>query len=146
MEKLSQYVSLLKEKNVRMTSQRYAILEYLVDGNVHPTVNEIYDDLKEEFPTMSVATIYNNLKFFKEAGILQELPFGDGSSRFDLTTIDHYHKICRVCGKIEDFTYPELKASKKLAEVLDGFKVEKYNFEVIGICMACQKSTAISEE
>lgn len=138
MEKLSQYVNHLKEKNVRMTSQRYAILEYLVDGNRHPTVNEIYDDLKEEFPTMSVATIYNNLKFFKEARILQELPFGDGSSRFDLTTIDHYHKICTECGKIEDIHYPELKESKKLAEELDGFKVEKYNLEIIGLCEECQ--------
>lgn len=138
MKSLSQYVNHLKEKNVRMTSQRYAILAYLVDGNRHPTVNEIYDDLKEEFPTMSVATIYNNLKFFKEAGILQELPFGDGSSRFDLTTIDHYHKICRECGKIEDFHYPELKESKELEEVLDGFKVEKHNLELIGLCKECQ--------
>lgn len=138
MESLSQYVNHLKEKNVRMTSQRHAILAYLVDGNRHPTVNEIYDDLKEEFPTMSVATIYNNLNFFKEAGILQELPFGDGSSRFDLTTIDHYHTICRVCGKIEDFHYPALKASSELQEELNEFKVEKYNLELIGLCKECQ--------
>lgn len=138
MKSLSEYVKYLKEKNIRMTSQRYAILAYLVDGNRHPTVNEIYDDLKENFPTMSVATIYNNLKIFKEAEILQELPFGDGSSRFDLTTTDHYHKICRECGKIEDFHYPKLKESKQLDEILGDFKVEKHNLEVIGLCKECQ--------
>lgn len=138
MEKLSEYVKLLKEKNVRMTSQRYAILEYLVGEDKHPTVNEIYEDLKEEFPTMSVATIYNNLKFFKEARILKELPFGDGSSRFDLTTFEHYHAICKICGKIEDFDYPELKNDEQLEKQLNGFKVQKHNFELIGVCQECQ--------
>lgn len=137
MEKVSKYVNYLKEKNVRMTSQRYAILEYLVGDDKHPTVNEIYDDLKEEFPTMSVATIYNNLKFFKKAGILKELPFGDSSSRFDLTMVDHYHAICTECGKIEDFDYPELNDKEKLEESLDGFKIKEHNFELIGICKDC---------
>ncbi|MDN6162237.1 MAG: transcriptional repressor [Atopostipes sp.] len=139
MEKLSKYIDLLKEKDVRMTSQRKAVLENLVDGNKHPTVNEIYDDLKEDFPSMSVATIYNNLNFFKEAGIVKELPFGDGSSRFDLTTVDHFHTICRRCGKIEDFHYPKLVEDEELKKAIGGFKADDYRFEIIGLCEECQK-------
>lgn len=145
MEKLSQYVAHLKEKKVRMTSQRYAILEYLVGDDKHPTVNEIYEDLKGEFPKMSVATIYNNLKFFKEAGILKELPFGDGSSRFDLTSVEHYHVICKNCGKIQDFNYPGLNDSE-FEEFLNGFQVHEHNFELLGLCKECQKRLSESNE
>lgn len=140
METLAKYIELLKDKDVRMTSQRKAILENLLDGNKHPTVNEIYDDLKEDFPSMSVATIYNNLKFFKEANIVKELPFGDGSSRFDLTTIDHFHTICKRCGKIEDFHFPDLVESEELAQAISTFKAEDYRFEILGLCEECQKA------
>lgn len=139
MDKLSEYIDLLKDKDVRMTSQRTAILSNLLAGNKHPTVNEIYDDLKDDFPSMSVATIYNNLKFFKEAGIVKELPFGDGSSRFDLTTIDHFHTICRNCGKIEDFHFPSLVEDENLAQAIAGFQAEDYRFEIIGLCEECQQ-------
>lgn len=139
METISKYINLIKNKNVRMTAQRKAVLESLISGNKHPTVNEIYDDLKDDFPSMSVATIYNNLKFFKEVGIVKELPFGDGSSRFDLTTIDHFHMICRNCGKISDFYYPKLKEDEALAKAISGFKAEDYRFEIIGLCESCQQ-------
>lgn len=142
MEKISEYVNLLKEKDVRMTTQRRAILENLLDGNKHPTVNEIYEDLKKDFPSMSVATIYNNLKFFKEAKIVKELPFGDGSSRFDLTTIDHFHTICKKCGKIEDFFFPSLVEDEGLAKSISGFQAEDYRFEILGLCEECQKEIA----
>lgn len=138
MDKLSKYIEFLKEKDVRMTSQRTAILENLLDGNKHPTVNEIYDELKDDFPSMSVATIYNNLKFFKEAGIVKELPFGDGSSRFDLTTVDHFHTICRHCGKIQDFHFPSLVEDEDLAKAIGDFEAEDYRFEIIGLCKDCQ--------
>ena len=139
MEKISKYIELLKEEDVRMTSQRRAILENLVDGNKHPTVNEIHDNLKNDFPSMSVAPIYNNLRFFKEAGIVKEMPFGDGSSRFDLTTEDHFHMICRNCGKIEDFHFSGLREDEDLAESISGFQAEDYRFEIIGLCEDCQK-------
>lgn len=139
MDKLSKYIEFLKEKDVRMTSQRTAILENLLDGNKHPTVNEIYEDLKDDFPSMSVATIYNNLKFFKEAGLVKELPFGDGSSRFDLTTVDHFHTICRNCGKIQDFHFPGLVEDDNLTQSIGDFRAEDYRFEIIGLCKECQK-------
>ena len=80
---IDKYIHQLKKFNIRMTNQRYAILEYLLLKGNHPTANEIYEYLKNDFPNMSVATIYNNINFFKKAGIITELPFADGSSRFD---------------------------------------------------------------
>jgi Fur family peroxide stress response transcriptional regulator len=72
----------LKEANIRITPQRYAILEYLIENHSHPTADEIYRALEERFPNMSVATVYNNLRLFTEIGFVQEMSYGDASSRF----------------------------------------------------------------
>ena len=52
-----------------MTPQRHAILSYLMNSMTHPTADEIYRALSPEFPSMSVATIYNNLRLFVDAGL-----------------------------------------------------------------------------
>ncbi|WP_368294883.1 Fur family transcriptional regulator, partial [Enterococcus faecalis] len=96
----------LKEANIRITPQRYAILEYLIENHTHPTADEIYRALEDHFPNMSVATVYNNLRLFTEIGFVQEMSYGDASSRFDFSSKKHYHVICQKCGKIVDFHYP----------------------------------------
>src|SRR4051794_21073386 len=90
----------LKESGVRITPQRHAILEFLISAEMHPTADEIYRALEDDFPNMSVATVYNNLRVFRNAGLVKELTYGDASSRFDFVTHDHYHIICDDCGKI----------------------------------------------
>lgn len=136
---IEKFVSQLKTHNIRMTTQRRAILEYLaLEGN-HPTANEIYNYLKDDFPTMSVATVYNNLNFFKEAGIVKELLFGDESTRFDLSETPHYHAICTNCGKVEDFNYLGFSEAEQAAEKMTGFKIESHSFKVVGLCEACQQ-------
>lgn len=136
---VDKYIQQLKKFNIRMTTQRYAILEYLaLEGN-HPTANDVYEHLKDDFPNMSVATVYNNLNFFKKAGIVTELPFADGSSRFDLTETRHYHAICANCGKVEDFDYPSFEEAERVAEKQTSFKVDSHSFKVTGLCSECQK-------
>lgn len=131
------FIKKLRKKNIRMTTQRLAILEVLaIEGN-HPTAYEIYDVVKADFPNMSIATIYNNLNFFKEAGILIEMPFEEGSSRFDLTETRHYHAICSLCGKIVDFDYPELKGINNYVDKEANFKVDDYTLSVTGQCSEC---------
>lgn len=135
---IQKFITKLKKNNIRMTSQRLAILEYLaIDGN-HPTANEIYEALQDETLNMSVATIYNNLNFFKEAGILKELPFGDGSSRYDLTESRHYHAMCLNCGKVVDFDYPELENADDIIELQTNFKVVNHDFKITGLCEDCK--------
>ena len=132
------YIEKLKKNNIRMTSQRIAILEFLArDGN-HPTANEIYQALKDKNPNMSIATIYNNLLFFKKAGILKEIPFGEGSNRYDLTDTKHYHAVCEHCGKVVDFDYQELEKINNFVENQINFKVLDHNFKVTGLCENCK--------
>lgn len=135
---IEKYIKKLKKKDVRMTSQRLAVLNYLADEGNHPTAYEIYDALHPDHPNMSMATIYNNLNFFKETGILIELPFSDGSNRYDLTDSKHYHAFCDSCGKVIDFHFPELEEIDSKIEQLIDFKVSDHNFKVRGYCQACQ--------
>jgi Fur family peroxide stress response transcriptional regulator len=137
--RLAAAVEMLKGIGVRMTPQRHAILSYLYSTMSHPTADEIYKALEGSFPNMSVATVYNNLRVFKEAGLVRELTYGDASSRFDANMMDHYHVICRSCGKITDFDHPPLLHMEEKAAEATGYQVDSHRMEIYGICPDCQK-------
>ncbi|QOR67109.1 peroxide-responsive transcriptional repressor PerR [Cytobacillus suaedae] len=139
---LKEALETLKETGVRITPQRHAILEYLINAMSHPSADDIYKALEGKFPNMSVATVYNNLRVFREVGLVRELTYGDASSRFDYITTDHYHVICDNCGKIVDFHYPGLDEVEALASHVTGFKVNRHRMEVYGECPDCQKKNA----
>lgn len=130
----------LKMNGVRMTPQRHAILSCLMESKSHPTADEIYKTLSPAYPSMSVATIYNNLRLFVEAGLVRELTYGDDSSRFDADLSDHYHAICKSCGQIVDFGYPPLLEVEKAASIETGFTVQGHRMEIYGLCSSCNSS------
>ena len=88
---LEESIASLRKAGIRITPQRQAIIRYLISSHSHPTADEIYQALSPDFPNISVATIYNNLRVFKDIGIVKELTYGDASSRFDFNTHNHYH-------------------------------------------------------
>ncbi|WP_010170925.1 peroxide-responsive transcriptional repressor PerR [Bacillus coahuilensis] len=138
-DQIKEAIETLKQTGVRITPQRHAILEYLVESMAHPTADDIYKSLEGKFPNMSVATVYNNLRVFKEVGLVKELTYGDASSRFDFVTTDHYHAICEDCGKIVDFHYPGLNEVEHLASHVTNFQVSHHRMEIYGQCPDCQK-------
>ena len=138
-QRLQEALTTLKKSGVRITPQRHAVLEYLMQSMKHPTADEIYKALEDKFPNMSVATVYNNLRAFLDIGLVRELTYGDSSSRFDCNTSDHYHIICDECGKIVDFHYPSLNEVEQLAEQVTGFDVTNHRMEVYGTCEDCQQ-------
>ncbi|MCZ8517786.1 Fur family transcriptional regulator [Paenibacillus filicis] len=135
--RLEQAIHQLKATGVRMTPQRHAILSYLLHTMSHPTADEIYKALSPRFPSMSVATVYNNLKVFIEAGLVREMTYGDHSSRFDADLSDHYHALCEQCGKLVDFAYKPLDDLEHAAHEMTGFRVKSHRVEVYGICSDC---------
>ncbi|MEH7462835.1 peroxide-responsive transcriptional repressor PerR [Bacillus thuringiensis] len=138
-EELKEALEMLKNTGVRITPQRHAILEYLVESMMHPTADEIYKALEGKFPNMSVATVYNNLRVFKEVGLVKELTYGDSSSRFDYVTSQHYHVICEKCGKIVDFSYAGLEEIENEAAKATGFVINSHRLEIYGVCQDCNK-------
>ena len=137
--KVEAAIAQLKQSDIRITPQRYAILEYLIESHSHPTADEIYKALETRIPSMSVATVYNNLRLFTKIGFVQEMAYGDSSSRFDFSNQKHYHAICEECGKIVDTYYPGLDDVEIAAEQLTGFRINKHRMELYGISPECQK-------
>ncbi|MBC1419323.1 peroxide-responsive transcriptional repressor PerR [Listeria fleischmannii] len=135
---LKESIDILKQSGVRITPQRHAILEFLINSHTHPTADEIYRALEGNFPNMSVATVYNNLRVFRDAGLIKELSYGDASSRFDFSTSNHYHAICDECGKIVDFHYPGLDEVEHFASHVTGYEINKHRLEVYGLCPECK--------
>ncbi|MBC8079622.1 MAG: transcriptional repressor [Gorillibacterium sp.] len=136
--RFEQALDKLKMTGVRMTPQRHAILSYLLETVAHPSADDIYKALVPRFPSMSVATVYNNLRVFIESGLVRELNYGDASSRFDADVSNHFHSTCKGCGKIVDFNYPALSQVEEAASLQTGFMIEGLRLEVSGWCPECK--------
>ena len=70
-----QLVERMREWAVRVTPQRLAIAEVVLNSSDHPTVQQIYERVKGHFPSMTLATIYSTLGVLQKSGLIQELPF-----------------------------------------------------------------------
>jgi Fur family transcriptional regulator, peroxide stress response regulator len=126
----------LKEKGVRFTPQRQAILEFLLGTDTHPTADEIYHHVKAKFPGVSLGTIYNTLNMLKNHGHILELSYGDMSSRFDGNSSNHYHVVCTECGRVVDFHRPLITLEREVEEST-AFQVQGHRMEFYGICPRC---------
>ena len=136
---LEESIASLRKAGVRITPQRQAIMRYLISSHSHPTADEIYQALSPKFPNISVATIYNNLRVFKDIGIVKELTYGDSSSRFDFNTHNNYHIICEKCCKIVDFHNPQIDEVEKLDQHVKYYDVNHHRMEIYGVCKECKE-------
>ena len=128
----------LRDNHHKITTQRLAIVRILSKSQGHPSVEDIYDQIKHDFPTMSLATIYRNLVLIKSFGEILELGFPDGSNRYDGNKpYPHPHVICIKCKKIVD---PDLDSlddmNKEVAKEAD-FKILNHRLDFFGICSNC---------
>ena len=129
----------LKERDFRITPQRLAILKILAASEGHPSVDDIYQEVKAEFPTTSLATVYKTVSLLKELNEVLELGFPDGSNRYDgYNPVPHPHAICMKCKKIMD---PELMNIDALSEEMSrktGYKIFHHRLDFFGLCPECQ--------
>lgn len=124
----------------KLTRQREAILQVIREREDHPNANEIFQAARLRLPTISYATVYNSLRFLKEAGLVSEIKFGDGASRYDRETERHDHAICSCCGKLVDFDLPDAGELLKAAARKSKFKAESVHLTLRGVCPDCRKA------
>ena len=123
----------------KLTPQREAVLQAIREREDHPTANEIYQAARLRLPAISYATVYNSLRFLKEAGLVHEINFGDGASRYDRETERHDHAICNDCGKLVDFDLPQAAELMQAAARKSKFKPESVHLTLRGQCPECRK-------
>jgi len=138
--RMDQMLSKLRQHDCRITPQRLAVLRILAASEGHPSVEKIYENVRREFPTTSIATIYKTVHLLKQLNEVLELGFPDGSNRYDGSKpFPHPHLICVRCQKILD---PDLRSLEDMtAEVAKetGFDILTHRLDFFGICSDCQK-------
>jgi Fur family transcriptional regulator, peroxide stress response regulator len=130
----------LRERGCRLTPQRLALLRLLVSSNTHPTAEQLYQQLHEDFPTTSLATVYKTLAVLKETGDVLEVGFGNHPSRFDGNNLSpHAHLICRDCGEIIDIMENRnLSEFSRQVTSRSGYRLISQRIDIFGICPHCK--------
>lgn len=137
----------LREAGLKATPQRLAILRALDGDETHPTAQELYERLRGEFPTLSVATVYNTLSALTRAARCVPLDLG-GPVRFDPNVTAHDHAVCERCGQIRDVTQPIVRpaaADEQSTRALMGFEVRRVERIYRGFCAQCAEATATQD-
>ena len=124
-------------QDLGLTKQREVVLQVIRDAESHLTANEVFVNAKQLLPSISFATVYNSLRFLKDAGHIAEIQFGNGASRFDRMTSRHDHAICTACGKLVDIEMEHPAELVQLAAEYSNFKPETLEFTLRGLCPEC---------
>ena len=120
------------------TKQRELILNAIMESNTHPTADELFQEIRIQLPTISLATVYRNLNMLSSDGIIKKIEMPDMPDRFDWRVTVHDHLYCEKCGRVFDFTLPE--ALDKQIEEVSGMHVKQYSLVAKGICSDCMKN------
>ena len=130
----------LKSKGIRLTPQRLMICDLIFDNENHPSAEDIYQTIKETFPTISLATVYKTFSLLKSKNLVSEIPVGT-YSRFDPKKEVHINIICPICNSISDL---ESETVKDFYNVLDkelGGGIIDQQFNIFKECNACSNKT-----
>ena len=130
-------MSVIETKELTLTKQRQAVLQVVRESCLHLTANEVFLAAKQLLPTISFATVYNSLRFLKEAGHIAEITFGNGASRYDRMTHRHDHAICTRCGTLVDIEMEIPVELVRRAELESQFKTDSIEFTLRGRCPDC---------
>jgi Fe2+ or Zn2+ uptake regulation protein len=111
----------------------------LQNTKVHPTAAWVYEQLKKEFPKVSVASVYRNLNILVDEGAIKSISFEEPQDRFDANLSEHYHFICERCGAISDLEIPINRSLNKMIETSTQYTVHRHRIDFYGICRECKK-------
>ncbi len=130
----------LRSKGLKVTPQRIAIYTMLTNTKEHPNAEMIYKALEPTNPTMSLATVYKTLDFFKSTGLIQELNVCAGCSRYDADAQSHPHVVCTQCGNVFDLHVEGFSNLREKIAHLTDFELESEQLIFYGICPKCANS------
>ena len=129
----------LKEKGLKITPQRLAIIDALVENReAHPGATLIYEEARKKARRVSLSTVYATLEEFSENGLIRQLEFDRMENRYDVDISDHVNLICNRCGKILDYYITASLEPRDIARK-SGFVVTETRLEFHGYCRDCLK-------
>lgn len=132
----------LKEKGYKLTPQRRAILDIIIDKEgQHLTAEEIYDEVKKICPDIGLATVYRTVLLLEEVNVIYKLDLNDGCSRYELVHSDeehrHHHLVCNKCKRVFEVQDDLLEELEERIEKTYKFKILDHSVKFFGICSDC---------
>jgi Fur family peroxide stress response transcriptional regulator len=142
---------LCNQQGLAVTHQRQVIYEVMQSMHGHPSPEDVFIQVKERVPAISLATVYKNINIFLASGILREVSPHHGSLRIETNSDPHHHLVCSHCRSIQDISeseLPDFNGCTQTKRVLPGgFLAQRFAIDVLGLCSACQQSagSAVSQ-
>ena len=138
-ERLEEMITRLREQGHRVTPQRVAVLRILAESRGHPSVEQIYEQVRTNFPTTSLATIYKTVSLLKDMHEVLEINLQSQHHRYDGNKpYPHPHLICVRCGKIIDFERAHALDVLQESVREAGYELVAHRVELFGVCPQCQ--------
>ena len=121
--------------------QREIVLNTLTEMHgFHPSANDVYLRLHEEYPSISLATVYRNLGQLSELKTVKRIPLPEGADRYDDATEPHLHMLCTSCGHLCDMPLDILEELITRANDLSAYEIHDCDILFFGVCDACRKA------
>ncbi len=128
----------LKKANLKVTPQRILILEVIKEMG-HATIEHIYNEVKKQYPSISIATVYKNIHNLYEKGVLREINPQKDKAFYEITVFNHSHFICTSCHNIYDIEPCENSFIQKCFKDVPG-KISELELNIYGICDSCKSN------
>lgn len=139
--RLDEIISRLRERGHRITPQRMAVIRTLVHSGGHLSIEQVYDQVKADFPMTSLSTVYKTTTLLKEMGELIELNIPKTGSHYDcLNPFPHPHLICNNCGSIIDVDVDSISDLNHKVSTQTGYQITSHRLDFFGICPQCQQN------
>ena len=123
--------------------QRDAIKSFLAGRKDHPTADTIYTCLREEYPNISLGTVYRNLALLTDTGEIARISTGNGPERYDGTVTPHQHFICTKCARVYDVETENMEAQIRSAVKDCPGRIDSITANFYGVCTECLKNADV---
>ena len=125
---------------LKYSRQREAVYNFLTTRKDHPTADFVYTNIREEYPNVSLGTVYRNLQLLTSIGRIQKIRVGDGIDHFDADISPHNHFYCRKCGSVIDLDMDNIDSINEIAgKNFDG-RIEDHIICFTGVCGKCLRA------
>ena len=140
-QRMDAFLEACTRRGVRLTHQRIEIYRELARSEDHPDAETLHREVQERIPTLSLDTVYRNLKMLAHRGLISIVGMSHERLRFDARVENHHHFICVKCGMTRDFDSEALGALKAPKEAAAFGTPLSVHMEVKGVCAACQAAS-----
>lgn len=131
-------IKVINMKQLKYSRQREAIISFLATRKDHPTADIVYEHIRNEYPNISLGTVYRNLALLSEIGEITKLSYGNGADHFDGNTTPHYHFVCTECNAVSDIELSSVPDFTQFTDSCFSGNIAGYCLHFYGKCAACK--------